>query len=347
MKKLRKGISALVLSAALVSFSACSLAFLGGKKDSVESKAESSSAGATASENITSESSEAVTSSGAQESVTSESSEEEVWVNHGDLVEYFYNTQGKAALKANMDMEIITDYSTMDVEIGAPGVEEISIDGRGYYTLTVTGSGGGVIRTPEDGVLVFKNLNIKNESGSFDDQETGFRGGYADFGGKIRFENCKITASIQIHGEADVEFIDCAFVSELSDMYAIWMTQGKAKFTNCTFTGYRAIKLYEGSDHYSVLLPAYDVESLIVENCTFTDISKKPGLAIDLMADGETTIVIKDSTFNGCQNFKAGVAEGIDGVYESRLYTDGVNLTLENITVDGVFYETLSPDRAG
>ena len=275
-------------------------------------------------------------STGLEQSGNSSAGENQ-FVNHSNLLTYFENATGKVSLTAVMNMNIKTVSSVSDLCLGGESVEEITVDGQGRYTLKVTGYGGGIIKANNGGTLILKNLDIENESGSMEDSSTGFRAMYADFGGKTRFENCDIYGALQIHGDADVEFVGCNFYSQEQDMYAIWMTQGKALFKDCTFTGYRAIKLYEGSDHYTSLLDVYDVESVTVDGCTFRDISKKPGLAIDFMDEGESAVVIKDSFFLNCQDVKTG-AVGVNGIYESRTQAAMDTVTIENVNVDGIPY---------
>lgn len=307
-KKYLFGVSALALCAAFSLFGAC---IKTGEGNGFESSSGSS-----------------------VESNDSDSSANTGATSHRDLVSYFENAAGSVELTAKMNMVIGTNSTGADVLLGGEGTEQIVVDGSEIYSLTVQGAGGGVIQAANDGTLVFKNLLIKNTSGSYAMNQ--HRAGYADFGGKLRFENCEIEGAIQLQGDAQAEFIDCSITSPAQDMYAVWFSDGAASFKNCTFQGPRAIKLYEGSDDQTTLQEYYDVASLTLEGCKFRDITQKPGLAIDVFAEGETTIVIKNCHFNNCQPWKAGSYEGIDGVYESRIDTTLISFTMEDIWVNGI-----------
>lgn len=261
--------------------------------------------------------------------------------NHKKLNEYLSKATGNKELLAVMDMELTTNNSGVDIYLGSETVERITIDGDHSYTLTVKGYGGGCLQANNGGQLVFKNLTVKNEVDDASDVMFGKRAGYASFGGKVRFENCKFDGAIQIQDDAQAEFVDCTFESKEEDMYAVWFTDGSATFTGCSFSGYRAIKLYEGSDNFdrTEVQSQYDVLSLTIENCEFIDIVKKPALAIDFMDAGESSITIRNSKFNGCAAAKAGVKDGVDGLYESVTDPLAFTLIVENIIIDDIPYE--------
>lgn len=263
--------------------------------------------------------------------------------NHKDLNKYLSVATGNKELMACMNMELTTNNSGVDIYLGSETVETITINGDNVYTLTVKGYGGGCLQANNGGQLTFKNLTVKNTVDDASDVMFGKRKGYASFGGKVRFENCKFDGAIQIQDDAQAEFVNCTFESKQEDMYAVWFTDGSATFTGCSFSGYRAIKLYEGSDNFdrTEVQSQYDVVSLTIENCEFINIVKKPGLAIDFMDAGASSITIKDSKFNGCAAAKSGVKDGVDGLYESVTDPSAFTLIVENIVVDGVSYENL------
>jgi hypothetical protein len=218
--------------------------------------------------------------------------------------------------------------------LGAQNAGELTIDGVNGAILTATGQGVGAIQGAEGTTLVFKNLTIRdasNSAGSTADR----RDGYLEFGGKLRFENCTFACAAYLCDDADAEFVNCEFNSGAENMYAVWISDGSASFTECTFTGWRAIKLYEGSDNkYTSMQPHFDVVSVIVDGCLFDNLKKKPGLAIDVFAGKETSVVIKNSRFNGCQDGDG--IDCIDGVYESDVDTATLTFEIENVFVDGV-----------
>ena len=103
-------------------------------------------------------------------------------------------------------------------------------------------------------------------------------------------------------------------------MYDVWISGGTSSFTNCTFTGYRGIKIHEAYGS--------DVDAVTVDGCTFFDLVKKPGLAIGTV-NATTTISITNSTFRNCQ-------AGDQGLYKYETDTDVTtfNFTDENNTVE-------------
>ena len=86
---------------------------------------------------------------------------------------------------------------------------------------------------------------------------------------------------------------------------------------------------------------------MIVDGCEFDCLTIKPGLAIGLVqvAPINTFITVKNSRFNGCQWDREGALDGIDGLYETDTAVkreeneNGLILTLENNTIDGVLLE--------
>ena len=76
-------------------------------------------------------------------------------------------------------------------------------------------------------------------------------------------------------------------------MYAVWVSDGSVSFKGCTFTGWRAIKLYEGSDNsYTTLQDFYDVEKVYIEDCVFEDLRKKRyERIVDKLKNGYTSTV--------------------------------------------------------
>lgn len=181
-------------------------------------------------------------------------------------------------------------------EIGStPMVEEgkalknLVIEGNGK-TLTATGDGVGALRAANGGTITFQNMTIKDESVSY--VENNWEYGYLEFGGKLVFKNVHFENAVMFENRADVTFINCTFNSHKDSEYGAWISDGSASFTNCTFTGPRGLKMHEeyGSK----------VDSVVVDNCAFVNLTKKPGVAIGTV-DADTDVTIKNSRFIGCQ----------------------------------------------
>ena len=210
--------------------------------------------------------------------------------------------------------------------------KEVVIDGGGTGEFVATGSGVGDVRAAGDGTLIFKNMVIKDHSVSY--TEGSWEYGYLEFSGKVRFENCTFKSAISLESESDTDedifvFTDCKFISDTetaawlptpSNMYLVWVSDGKATFTNCDFTGYRGLKMHEAYGS--------DVDEVVVEGCTFHDISKKPGIAIGTINES-TKVSIKDCVFSLCQ-------PGDQGLYAYETDTDvsSFDFTYENNVIE-------------
>ena len=187
----------------------------------------------------------------------------------------------------------------------------IVINGNGY-TITATGAGVTPIGDTE-APMTLKNVKIVDKSVSY--KENAWEFTYLEIGGtKLNCEN--VTFADEIQFGTNATFTNCTFESNEESVYAVWVEDGNATFINCAFTGYRGIKVHE--DYGS------EVKTVVVDNCTFKNITKKPGMAIgDLNAD--TTVAIKDSKFVGCQ-------AGDQGLY---IYETDTDVTTFNFTESG------------
>ncbi len=202
-------------------------------------------------------------------------------------------------IKLNCDVEWVTDahHNENDITLAS----SIVIDGNGH-TITATGSGV----TPlgdNDAPMTLKNVRIVDESVSYAENSWEFT--YLELGGsKLTCENVIFADEIQTGTNAT--FTNCSFESNEENVYAVWVESGSATFENCKVTGYRGVKMHE---EYGT-----EISSVIVNNCTFNSISKKPGIAIgDLNAD--TTISITGCTF-------ADTQAGDQGMYSYETDTD-------------------------
>ena len=189
--------------------------------------------------------------------------------------------------------------------------QEVVFDGgEDGGTLTATGSGVGQMRAANGGTLIFKNMTIIDESKSY--AEDSWEYGYLEFAGKVIFENCHFKSAIVVDSsngvETDIEFTNCTFETEMetsdsvpipSDMYAVWVSDGKATFTNCEFKGpYRGLKVHED---YGT-----EIKNVIVDGCTFGPLEIKPGIALGTL-NADTSVSVTNCTFNNCKAGKQGL----------------------------------------
>lgn len=185
-----------------------------------------------------------------------------------------------------------------------PNLEEVNIQGSGWDSaFEATGSGVGPISSGEDAWTTIKDITVKDSSVSY--AEGSWEYGYLEFAGKLRCVNVNFVNAIMFEGE-EAEFIDCTFNSNMTKEYAVWVANGKATFTNCTFTGPRGLKTHEAYGS--------EVESIVVDGCSFVDISEKPGMAIGTV-NAATSITIKNSEF-------ISVQAGDQGLYAYETDTD-------------------------
>lgn len=235
----------------------------------------------------------------------------------------------------------LTTSSKATVSLGSITLQEAIINGLDdegeKAKITAVGVGRSIVRGNNGATLHFKNVEFYNET----DVQTERLYAYLEFGGKLRFENCDFKYHIFLKDGTDAEFINCTFYSGESDRYGVWVADGKATFENCTFTGYRGLKIHEEL--------AWDVESVVVKNCLFDNLMKKPALAIgDVKVNPENTfITVTGCTFDGCQPWDdVGSLEGIDGFYESDTLTSDFGWTESNnyvglapVTKDDIEYK--------
>ena len=248
-----------------------------------------------------------------------------------DVKAYFSGRTGEVTYNTGRDLFIETPCVDEPIYLGEYSEDNVfTIDGGANVgkTFTVQGDGGGVIEA-NGGILILKNLTIRNNTYGFESNY--YRPYYAEFGGKVRFENCKIYSPIQLRNDAEAEFINCDIKSSEEEQYGVWVADGSAKFDGCQFTGYRALKVHE--------INGMDVVNVTVENCFFDRLSKKPAIAIDIAQEMSTTTI----TFANCDIYDCGpwapdAAEGEDGFYESDQATTSFNFTATNCYLNGMLF---------
>ena len=191
----------------------------------------------------------------------------------------------------------------------------LTINGNGN-TITATGQGVGAIRMANGGKLVFNNVVIVDESVSY--AENSWEYGYLEFAGNLEFNNCQFVNAIMVE-DGNATFNNCQFNSNDANQYDVWVSGNKAYFNECLVEGYRGIKMHEAYGS--------EVEEVVIDNCHFNKLSKKPGVAMgDLNAD--TKVVIKNSTFTNCQAGDQGLY-----IYETDTDVTTFDFTEENNTI--------------
>ena len=202
--------------------------------------------------------------------------------------------------------------------------ETLTINGNGYKFIA-TGAGVGAIRLANGGKLILNDLTVVDQSEyHYEDGETAWEFTYLEFAGETEFNDCVIDNTISLDGTKAV-FNNCTFndkvtwPSNAGQEYAAWVSNGKAYFNNCSFSGARGIKVHEA---YGT-----EVEEVVVDNCQFNNLSKKPGMAIGTV-NAATKIEIKNSVFNNCQPGDQGLY-----IYETKTDVTTFDFTQTNNTV--------------
>ena len=205
--------------------------------------------------------------------------------------------------------------------------ETLTINGNGHKFIA-TGTGVGAIRLANGGKLILNDLTVVDQSEyHYENGETAWEFTYLEFAGKTEFNNCVIDNTIAIDGEEAV-FNNCTFndkvtwPSNAGQEYAAWVSNGKAYFNNCSFSGARGIKVHEA---YGT-----EVEEVVVDNCQFNNLSNKPGMAIGTV-NADTKIEIKNSVFNNCQPGDQGLY-----MYETKTVVTTFDFSQTNNTVNAV-----------
>ena len=199
-------------------------------------------------------------------------------------------------------------------------IARVVINGNGK-TFTATGSGVGSIRLANMAVLEFNNVNIVDKSVSYN--ESAWELTYLEFAGLLLFQDCTFNSGIQLQAEDNdillASFSGCQFISNEADVYCAWVSDGLVGFDGCTFKGTRGLKVHE--DYGS------EVAGVLVENCEFGPMSKKPGIALGTL-NADTEIHILDSKFIDCQAGDQGLY-----IYETDTDVNTFEFTSKNNTI--------------
>ena len=222
--------------------------------------------------------------------------------NEAELVEALAaaKTGDVIAISGNVTWTTGAGHGTTPFVTDATYITLVGLDENA--TFTAIGSGVGPVGI-DNGTVIFKNLKIVDESVSY--AENSWEFGYLEFRGNTVFDNCEIVNAIMMEG-VSATFLNCSFNSNKDSEYAVWVSDGDATFEGCYFTGSRGIKVHEAYGS--------EVGTVVINNNTFFNLSKKPGMAIgDVNAD--TTITLTNNTF-------AGTQAGDQGNYKYETDTD-------------------------
>ncbi len=191
-------------------------------------------------------------------------------------------------LEGNVEWETGAGIGSTPLLPEDSSISAVVINGNGK-TFTATGAGVGQVRLANGALLTFNNVKVVDHSVSY--AENSWEYGYLEFGGKLAFDECEFVNAIMIESEI-AAFTNCSFNSNHDNEYAVWVNEGVTTFNGCTFAGSRGLKIHEAYGS--------EVESVVVDGCTFGPLTKKPGIALgDLNA--KTSVTIKNSLFIGCQ----------------------------------------------
>ena len=208
--------------------------------------------------------------------------------------------------------------------------KSVIVIGENKNKVTITGSGVWGIE-PNGVAMTFKNIALYDDTRyEYENGNDAWEFAYLELGGDMKFLDCDITDGVMMTGN-NATFINCNFVADgnakrttQSDEYNPWVANGNATFTGCTFTGYRAIKVHE---QYGT-----KVGTVIVDGCTFKNVTKKPGVVLGTLAS-DVVVTIKNSAFVKCAEGSASKADREPYIFESDTKRDLFHLTLEKNTV--------------
>lgn len=196
-------------------------------------------------------------------------------------------------------------------------LQNVTIEGLDYATLVfVNYPGSTVSGTGTFSNMTLKNLTVVDETYYVaENGENAWEFTYLEFGGTNVFENVVFSDGIMVEA-GESTFTNCTFIGHNNDsstygnvtMYGAWVMGGKITFKGCTFTGTRGLKVHE---EYG------SIESVLVDGCTFENLSEKPGVVIGIVGDDEVTI--KNSTFTKTQAGDGAndPTKGVAYVYET------------------------------
>ena len=193
----------------------------------------------------------------------------------------------------------LADNQTMAWNSGSAGDGANALS----HTNTVKIQGGTFVVVGQGGVkpenkLEFENVTIIDNTSYLSERgETAWEFCYLEFEGDVQFTNCIFENTVLVEGSNAV-FTNCTFKgnstnpANKANEYSLWISNGDVTLNGCSVTGYRGVKVHEAYGS--------DVSSVKIDNCTFKQISEKPGIAIGTV-NKNSGIEISNSSFIDCQ----------------------------------------------
>ena len=223
-------------------------------------------------------------------------------------------------LAGDVDWVTEASHGSSPLLLADSPILKVTINGNGK-TFTATGAGVGSIRLANRGVLEFKNVNVVDKTVSYN--EGAWELTYLEFAGLLLFQDCTFNSGIQLQAEDNdillASFSGCHFISNEADVYCAWVSDGLVGFDGCTFKGTRGLKVHE--DYGS------EVAGVLVENCEFGPMSKKPGIALGTL-NADTEIHVLNSKFIDCQAGDQNLY-----IYETDTDVESFEFTSKNNTI--------------
>ena len=250
---------------------------------------------------------------------------------YGDMKDAFDAVNANPKVSYTITLLKDANYSDTEQYRHAALTEEntvtknVVIDGANH-TLTFVGGGvrGFYTQSTVAEKVTFQNMTIADNT-RYDAQNgnNAWEFAYLEMGEKescaLEFTNVKFADGISVDG-TKTTFTDCEFIADGNDKRdpdkqtnenCMWISNGEVTINNCTFTGYRAIKLHE--DYGS------EISSVVIDGCTIKDLVKKPAVAIGTL-NAATSVTITNCTIEGVQ-------KGDQSMYLYESDTDLANFT--------------------
>ena len=245
-------------------------------------------------------------------------------------VHSIYNSATEISLSLTDDLSWNTGAAGNGANVMTPApFTSVKIQGN-HHTFTAEGAGG--IMGDAGATVNFENVNFVDKTHyDYENGETAWEFTYLEFqGSAYTFTNCTFQNTVMFNGNGVSAINNCVFYGKATlesnqpNEYAAWVTTS-ANFEGCTFASlYRGLKI--ANKYHTGNSGEYTV---VIDGCTFTDISKKPGVVIDNKNFNDdiaafSSITIKNSKFTNVQP-----GDQYNYIYE----TDNTHPTLENNTI--------------
>lgn len=238
-------------------------------------------------------------------------------------------------------------------------------------TISTHQSGPLFLFSDYDSIIV-TNVHISNvKFSNYTPQATSWEYGYFKFrcghDGTLSIDNCLFLENgLRLNEGSSNSVTNCQFQSTNSSKYCLWVGCNAFKsgyldtlqdviIDNCTFTGYRGIKILTDTKttHTSENTTTYkrESQSITISNCLFKDLTKKPGIVVDSRftdADGHSSFYTGESKLRIFNTSFINCTEGtiiVDDAFKSTkgiLYSiDGAVYNAYNVNSDaGIVCET-------